>query len=53
MKQCILTVYIPDNNVRDSVHVAQMMRECRRHCRVPDPDGKSSARLWPRRRSQV
>ena len=28
MKQFVLTVYIPDNNVRDSVHVAQMLREC-------------------------
>ena len=27
MKQFVLTVYIPDNNVRDSVHVAQMLRE--------------------------
>jgi hypothetical protein len=27
MKTCTLTVYVPDNNVRDSVHIAQMMRE--------------------------
>jgi hypothetical protein len=27
MKTCVLTVYVPDNSVRDSVHIAQMMRE--------------------------